>query len=399
MDRPVEGETHRVIYGKLIAGIEQNETDKYQEGDAASFSSLLIEFVDGEARVEMGNNTTFEPVAGQYGITIINDELKLILDGVLTDVGAGGVTIDDAATSGSTVVWSVDRIKSYVASVMSDVTDPIILNLAASPTTQDGTETVITLTWTNTEANPGSIAWSEAPGGQSGVLLGEETTLDVTIPAGRTVADTVFTLTPTDATGNVGTAKTATVVYSASVATLFEWACDSLTAEKFDPTDGGAITTTAHTFVAGVTGNAIQLSTDDNASFAATDGNNINWGLGKIEFDFKYISGDIHSINLVMDFDSNFYIKTSSATDNLKLQVGGSEAITSGSPIITDGAWHRIIAEWDSSDGTGKLTIDGSEYPLTGLGTTPVTGSSLYLNGVNATVSVATCQYDNFTIR
>lgn len=241
-----DSDTDNLIDDSVIPSIIARDTELF---DAATpgeigaitpakgnFTEVAVPFVDGSAALTLGNNTAFESVAGKYQLFVEGGTLKKNLDGVESEVGGGGAAIDDTAGAGdTTVAYSADKVTSLINGVsgssvtasvvealyaLHDTTAPVISSLAASPTTQNGTETAISLSWANTETNPQQITWTSEDGG-SGTLAGTATSLNHTISAGRT-QDTDFTLTPRDWAGQTGTAQTVTVSYDAGQAYDFE---------------------------------------------------------------------------------------------------------------------------------------------------------------------------------
>lgn len=241
-----DSDTDNLIDDSVIPSIIARDTELF---DAATpgeigaitpakgnFTEVAVPFVDGSAALTLGNNTAFESVAGKYQLFVEGGTLKKNLDGVESEVGGGGAAIDDTAGAGdTTVAYSADKVTSLINGVsgssvtasvvealyaLHDTTAPVISSLAANPTSQNGAETAIALSWTNTEANPQQITWTSGDGG-SGTLAGTATTLNHTISAGRT-EDTVFSLTPRDWAGQTGTTQDVTVTYAGGTTYDFE---------------------------------------------------------------------------------------------------------------------------------------------------------------------------------
>jgi len=191
---------------------------------------------------------------------------------------------------------------------------------------------------------------------------------------------------------------------------LLAWACEDLTAEIFDATDGGTIVpvsngTPSYSFETGVTNDAIQLNSETWAYVPATDGNNINLNAGTVEFDIELISGTssvAHRPWAYSSTDGQFDLRRSSVGETrYGLDIAGASYFTTTAENIYDGSPHHVVIIWDCAAQTASLTIDTSTYDFS-LGSTnvPNAGSGrMYFNGFSLESSSLSVQYDNVQVR
>ena len=190
---------------------------------------------------------------------------------------------------------------------------------------------------------------------------------------------------------------------------LFSWACENLTAEVFNVTDGGTITpdsdgVPSYSFVSGQTNNAIQLDSATWASVPATDGNNINLSAGTVKFDYRLQAGtssSAHRIIVLGTSANEFDLKRSSIGENrYSFSLSGSTYYMNTLENLYDGSWHSVELIWNCASQTASLVIDSSTYPISlGSTDTPFNSNGLmYFNGFNSTSSALTSQYDNVTV-
>lgn len=144
--------------------------------------------------------------------------------------------------------------------------------------------------------------------------------------------------------------------------TLVYWDCATTTLNTFDATDGSTVTVNGTSFVAGCTGNGIQLIlSTDNSSFVATDGNNINLDHGTIEFEFKEVQppGTYSTFFQLGTENTAFSLFRYGLDTEIMFRIEGVNWQATIVDIF-DTACHTIKVSWDTATEYREIWVDGN---------------------------------------
>ena len=403
----------------------------YVDQEMLAVSMPIAEITVPSTNATWVDSLTYTALAGTAQCTagLSAVEWKLEYGGTYADV------TDDGTLGSGEEAWTVPSItlaendlntiyikasgsnslsKEITRTLYADETDPAVdlaaVHDPANPTTHDGTGTgEFVLDWaeTVTEANPASAQWRLIDGATAGEWQSWASPwADVSATLPETTEDVTVELEATDSAGNTGS-DTVVVAYSAPATTLFEWGCDDLTAEVFDATDGGTITPGSEgTATYNHDGAGITLASGTWARFTASQGNNIDYSVGSIRFDYTYISGtpSLGTWILAATYtEPSAFLFRRSSTSNTQLVIfwAGNVYTPNVSENIFDTSKHSIIIAYNCAAQTLDLTIDTSTYNISLSATTvpsPATTQRMYLNGLAAGSSAQSVEFDNFKI-
>jgi hypothetical protein len=312
--------------------------------------------------------------------------------------------MDAAKTVGATF----NQLPTFVSAEMTTTTN-VDLTLAENITIGSGGSGGIVVTGSVTGASNGTYASGDTTSTLS------YTTADA-FQAGETI--TIAYTQPTDGLedsdgGDLASFSGESVTNSISGGSsyLFEWGAENLTAETYSE-GTGAVTaasegTPTYSFVSGQIDNAIQLTAGTWVRIPATQGGNIDYSAGGMQFYYSYESGTPSGSSYIVTSTyaspSEFMLRRSSTSDTLLILywAGTSYEITTTENLFTTGL-KSVVMAWNCAAQTWSLTIGSSNYPVSLSSTdvpSPPTTQYVYFNGLNGTSSNQTVVFDEVKIQ
>lgn len=148
--------------------------------------------------------------------------------------------------------------------------------------------------------------------------------------------------------------------HGAGVSTVVEWDCTAAGLDKYDATDGATTTNS------GVSFSASGVNVDDGTDvlhFVASDGNNLDYDVGTIEFKYENTTGGTarpYSRFFELGTDAGSFCFRRYAWDTiLILEIEDEDTTWTVTTNVFDGDEHTIRVTWDTTANERKLYIDG----------------------------------------
>lgn len=174
---------------------------------------------------------------------------------------------------------------------------------------------------------------------------------------------------------------------SSGVSTVVEWDCTATGLDKYDATDGATITETGTDYAAG--GVTIDANTD-RCSFVATDGNNLEYSAGTIEFRFDG-NGTYATYSRLFqhgDDAGDFCLRRYNSSAHINFEINNVNADFTVTTNLWDGVSERIVrVTWDDAANERKIYINGVQEGSTDTSSftehTPDTTTNFYFGTAN----------------